>query len=199
MVSNLLKVLVFMLCLLPAVSLGWQFINDNLGANPFEVLTRESGQWVLRFLLLTLAMTPVRTITGYSWPLRYRRMLGLFTYFYASAHLLTYLWLDQFFDWQEITTDILKRPYITLGILAFILLTPLALTSNRGMMRRLGRHWKALHKLVYLIAILGVLHFLLLVKADIREPVIYSLVLMLLLILRLRPFRLWRLGMSSQS
>ena len=199
MVSNLLKVLVFMLCLLPAVSLGWQFINDNLGANPFEVLTRESGQWVLRFLLLTLAMTPVRTITGYSWPLRYRRMLGLFTYFYASAHLLTYLWLDQFFDWQEITTDILKRPYITLGILAFILLTPLALTSNRGMMRRLGRHWKTLHKLVYLIAILGVLHFLLLVKADIREPVIYSLVLMLLLILRLRPFRLWRLGMSSQS
>ena len=197
--SNLLKVLVFILCLLPAGNLGWQFISDNLGANPFEVLTRESGQWVLRFLLLTLAMSPLRRLTGLSWPLRYRRMLGLFTYFYASAHLLTYLWLDQFFDWQEITTDILKRPYITLGILAFILLTPLALTSNRWMMRRLGRHWKNLHKLVYLIAILGVVHFLLLVKADIREPVIYSLVLMFLLILRLSPFRVWRLGMSSQS
>lgn len=160
---------------------------DELGANPFEVLTRSTGEWTLRFVLLTLTMTPLRHLTGSAWPLRFRRMLGLFSFFYVCVHLLTYLWLDHFFDWEEIITDIVKRPYITLGMLAFILLSPLALTSTKKMMKRLGKRWKSLHKLVYIIAILGVIHFLLLVKADLKEPIIYILLLLALFLARLNP------------
>jgi sulfoxide reductase heme-binding subunit YedZ len=175
------KLVLFVVCLVPAGLLGWNFYHDQLGANPFEALTRDSGEWTLRFLLLTLLMTPLRGILQRSWPLHLRRMLGLYSFFYACLHLLTYLWFDQFFDWQEIVNDILKRPFITAGITAWILLLPLAVTSTNGMMRRLGRRWKRLHRSIYLIAILGVLHFIWLVKADLREPLIYAGLLVILL------------------
>ncbi|MGW8229227.1 MAG: sulfite oxidase heme-binding subunit YedZ [Gammaproteobacteria bacterium] len=175
------KCVLFIVCLVPAAVLGWNFYHDQLGANPFEVLTRESGKWTLRFLLLTLLMTPLRGMLHRPWPLQLRRMLGLYSFFYACLHLLTYLWFDQFFDWQEIANDILKRPFITAGITAWLLLLPLALTSTNGMMRRLGRRWKRLHRSIYLIAILGVLHFIWQVKADLREPLIYAGLLAILL------------------
>lgn len=184
---QLFRIILFFACLLPAGYLVWAFLADRLGANPFEALTRESGEWTLRFLLLTLLMTPLRNVLHQAWPLRLRRMLGLFTFFYALFHLSTYLWLDQFFDWQEIATDILKRPFITAGMLAFTLLVPLALTSTQAMMRRLGRRWKSLHRSVYVIGILAVLHYLLLVKADLREPLIYASLMAVLL-----GYRLWQ-------
>jgi sulfoxide reductase heme-binding subunit YedZ len=179
------RFIVFVVCLLPAVLLLTNFFMDELGANPFEELTRRSGEWTLRFLLITLAITPLRKLTGQNWLISYRRMLGLYTYFYACFHLLTYLWFDQFFDWQEIYIDIVKRPFITVGILAFILLTPLAITSTNYWMRRLGKRWKQLHQLVYLISILGILHFIWLVKADLRTPLIYAAILSVLLGYRL--------------
>lgn len=183
------KIVLFVACLIPAGVLGWNFFHDQLGANPFEALTRESGEWTLRLLLVTLLMTPLRGILHKAWPLQLRRMLGLYCFFYACLHLLTYLWFDQFFDWQEITKDILKRPFITVGITAWILLLPLAVTSTNGMMRRLGRNWKRLHRSIYLIATLGVLHFIWLVKADLREPLIYAGILILLLGYRLAKWR----------
>ena len=183
------KCVLFVVCLVPAAVLGWNFYYDQLGANPFEVLTRESGKWTLRFLLLTLLMTPLRGMLHRPWPLQLRRMLGLYSFFYACLHLLTYLWFDQFFDWQEIANDILKRPFITAGITAWLLLLPLAVTSTNGMMRRLGRRWKRLHRSIYLIAILGVLHFIWQVKADLREPLIYAGLLAILLGYRVAKWR----------
>lgn len=196
--SKVIKPLIFIFCLLPLALLFRSFYLDELGANPFEVLTRSTGVWTLRFLLLTLAMTPLRRLTGAAWPLRFRRMLGLYTFFYVCVHLLTYLWLDHFFDWEEIIVDIVKRPYITLGMLAFTLLLPLAFTSNKKMMKRLGQRWKPLHKLIYIIAILGVLHFLLLVKADLREPIIYAFVLATLFVVRLKPSLLKKFHLNLQ-
>jgi len=178
-----------MLCLLPAVWTGWQFYTDQLGANPIEAISNASGQWTLRFLLFSLAMTPLRRYCGWGSAIRIRRMLGLYAFFYVCLHLLSYLWLDQFFDWGEIGRDILKRPFITVGMLAFVLLLPLALTSSRAMIKRLGRNWKKLHRLAYLVPLLGVLHFWWLVKADVREPLIYALLLAILLLLRLLPRR----------
>ncbi|MCK5386601.1 MAG: sulfoxide reductase heme-binding subunit YedZ [Gammaproteobacteria bacterium] len=196
--NRFIKPIIFILCLLPLVLLFRNFYLDELGANPFEVLTRSTGEWTLRFVLLTLAMTPLRRLTGSVWPLRLRRMLGLFAFFYVCVHLLTYLWLDHFFDWEEIIIDIVKRPYITLGMLAFTLLLPLALTSTKNMMKRLGSRWKSLHKLIYVIAILGVLHFLLLVKADLREPIIYAFVLVTLFLVRLKPALLQKFNLNPQ-
>lgn len=184
---RVIKPFIFILCLLPLVFLFRDFYLDELGANPFEVLTRSTGEWTLRFVLLTLTMTPLRRLTGAVWPLRLRRMLGLYAFFYVCVHLLTYLWLDHFFDWEEIVADIVKRPYITFGMLAFTLLLPLAFTSTNKMMKRLGYRWKSLHKLIYVIAILGVLHFILLVKADLREPIIYAILLVILFAVRLKP------------
>jgi len=183
---TLIRIGLFMLCLLPVFWLVWGFLQQQLGANPFEVLTRNTGLWTLRLLLLTLLLRPLAELLKQRWLLRLRRMLGLFSFFYAGLHMLTYLWFDQFFDWSEIGVDIAKRPYITIGMLAFVLLIPLALTSTRAMMRRLGRRWQILHRLVYVIAPLGVLHFFLLVKADIREPLLYAVILALLLGYRLR-------------
>ena len=184
---RVIKPIIFVLCLLPLVLLFVNFYLDELGANPFEVLTRSTGEWTLRFLLMTLAMTPLRQLTGSAWPLRLRRMLGLYSFFYVCVHLMTYIILDHFFDWDEILKDIIKRPYITFGMLAFTLLIPLAMTSTKKMMKRLGKRWKSLHKLIYVIAILGVLHFLLLVKADLREPIIYAFILLSLFMARLKP------------
>lgn len=184
---TLIRNVLFVLCLVPALWLVWGFFQHRLGANPFEVLTRDTGLWTLRLLLLTLLVRPLAEQLGQPGLLRLRRMLGLYSFFYAGLHMLTYLWFDQFFDWGEIGLDIAKRPYITIGMLAFVLLIPLAATSTRAMMRRLGRRWQSLHRLVYLIAPMGVVHFLLLVKADILEPLIYAGLLGLLL-----GYRGWR-------
>lgn len=183
--QKLFKPLLFIVSLLPAGWLIWAFVHNDLGANPFEVLTRDSGEWTLRFILLTLLMTPLRSLFNWSWPLRLRRMLGLYAFFYATLHLLTYLWFDQFFDWNEIATDIAKRPFITAGITAWFMLLPLAFTSTRYMMKKLGRKWKTLHRMVYFISILGIFHFFWLVKADYKEPIIYTVILSLLLGYRL--------------
>ena len=195
--TKVIKPVVFILALLPIVLLSRSFYLDELGANPFEVFTRSTGEWTLRFLLITLAMTPLRQLTTSAWPLRLRRMLGLFTFFYVCVHLLTYIWLDHFFDWGEIWIDIVKRPYITFGMLAFTLLIPLAITSTKKMMKRLGKRWKLLHKLIYAIAILGVLHFLLLVKADLREPIIYAFILFVLFLVRFKPELLNKLSFNT--
>ncbi|NOX42697.1 MAG: sulfoxide reductase heme-binding subunit YedZ [Gammaproteobacteria bacterium] len=186
MQKRFLKPLVFALCLLPAVILAWQLYAGQLGANPIDEVADASGEWTLRFLLITLMVTPLKRLFGWHWAVRIRRMLGLFAFFYASLHLATYLWLDQFFDWGEIWLDILDRPFITVGMLAFVLLLPLVVTSTNTMMRRLGRNWKHLHRLAYVVPLLGVLHFWWLVKADVLEPLVYGAVLVVLLGFRIR-------------
>lgn len=178
--KRVFKPIVFVLALVPVMLLVFSAWQDNLGANPIETITRDTGEWTLRFLLITLSISTLRRRLGWGQLIHLRRMLGLYTFFYATLHLFTYLWLDQFFWWEEILADIIKRPFITMGMLAFILLIPLALTSTNRMMKRLGRHWVKLHKLIYIIALLGVLHFWWLVKADVREPLIYAVLLLVL-------------------
>ncbi|QBB70343.1 sulfoxide reductase heme-binding subunit YedZ [Pseudolysobacter antarcticus] len=185
-----LKPLVFLLCLAPIAWLLWRLLNNDLGADPVAELEHRSGDWALRFLLITLAMTPLRRITGWAQWIRFRRMLGLFVFFYASVHLAVYLSLDLQGLWTQIFAEIIKRPYITVGFSAWLLLLPLTITSTKGMMRRLGRNWGRLHKLIYLIGVLAVLHFYWLVKKDVREPLIYAAVLALLFALRL-PWKRW--------
>ncbi len=180
-----IRIAVFLLCLVPAaqLALGWQ--QNSLGANPIEAITRGSGEWALRLLLITLAITPLRRLTGWYWLLRLRRMLGLFAFAYGVAHFGIYLWLDQFFDWRAIVHDIAERPFITVGFAALVLMLPLALTSTHGAMRRMGgRKWQALHRSIYGIAILAVVHFWWLVKADILRPLIYAVILAVLLGMR---------------
>jgi sulfoxide reductase heme-binding subunit YedZ len=156
-------------------------VNNNLGVNPVEEITHQTGEWALRFLLITLAVTPLRKLTGAHWLIKLRRMFGLYAFFYALMHFITYIWLDQFFDWKEILVDIPKRPFITVGFTAFVLLIPLAVTSTNKMQRRLKKNWVKLHKLVYVVPMLGVLHFLWVVKADTFEPLVYFIALILLL------------------
>lgn len=185
----LTKPVVFLLGLLPLLFLSLRVLNlagYGLGANPIEALLHELGRWGLKILLLTLAITPLRHWTGWSWLIRYRRMLGLFAFFYIVLHFLTYSVLDQGLDVGAIAEDIVKRPYITLGMTGLLLLIPLALTSTRGMMRRLGKRWQQLHRLVYVIAIVGVCHFYWQVKLDTLDPTIYALILVFLLAVRLR-------------
>ncbi|MBS1210911.1 MAG: sulfoxide reductase heme-binding subunit YedZ [Proteobacteria bacterium] len=177
-----IKLSLFLLCLIPLIHLGWGFFNDGLGANPVEAITRGTGDWALRLLLVSLAVTPLRKLSGLNWLVRTRRMLGLYAFFYALLHFITYLWLDQFFDWGSIAKDILKRPFITAGFAAFVLLVPLAATSFNAAIRALGgQRWQALHRSAYAIAIIGVLHYWWLVKRDITQPLIYALILALLL------------------
>jgi sulfoxide reductase heme-binding subunit YedZ len=178
------KPILFLVCLLPFAMLVYGALNETLGVNPVETMTHETGEWTLRFLLITLLVTPLRKITGANWLIKLRRMLGLFVFFYACLHFITYIWFDQYFDWMEIVKDIPKRPFITVGFAAFILLVPLALTSTNKMMKRLKRNWVKLHKLVYVIAVLGCLHFLWLVKADTFEPLVYFVILLGLLLYR---------------
>jgi len=176
------KALIFLAALIPLVKLLWLGFNDGLGANPIEKITRTTGWWTLTFLMVTLAATPLRKLSGWGWPIRYRRMLGLYAFFYACLHFSTYLVLDQFFDWTAIVKDIAKRPYITVGFPAFVLLIPLAVTSTNKMVQRLGaKRWKLLHRLVYVIAIAGVVHFWWLVKKDITEPAEFAAVAVVLL------------------
>ncbi len=180
-----LKVLLFFTCLVPAGILTWDAFTQNLGANPIEEIIHTTGDWTLRLLLITLALTPLKLLTSNPAWIRYRRMLGLFTFFYACLHLVSYVVLDQFFDWQAIIEDIIERPYITIGMLAWIILFPLAVTSTKGMMKRMGKNWKRLHQFVYVAAIAGVIHFIWLTRADFREPLLYAFILLALFSIRL--------------
>ena len=181
----LLKPPLFLACLAPLAYYAWGLQTDTLGANPIEAVTRGLGDWALNFLLITLSVTPLRMLSGWTWLGRLRRMLGLFVFFYATLHLSTYLWFDQFFDWVAIAKDIWKRPFITVGMLCFALLLPLAATSNGFALRKLGgRRWQALHRSVYLISMLAVLHYSWMVKADISRPLLYAALLGILLGLR---------------
>jgi methionine sulfoxide reductase heme-binding subunit len=182
----MLKVGVFGACLIPLAVLAGQALTHNLGANPIDEITDQTGIWTLRLLLITLAVTPARRLTGWNRLIQLRRMLGLFAFFYGSLHFVTYIWLDQFFAIEDIVADVMERPFITVGFASFTLLIPLAVTSTTAMIKRLGgRRWQRLHRLVYAIAIGGVVHYLWLVKADIRQPLLYGGILAVLLVYRL--------------
>lgn len=195
-----LKVLAFITCLGPALVLAWKGFHELLGANPIDVITRTTGRWTLIFLLITLSVTPVRRITGMAWLIRFRRMLGLFAFFYGSLHLMTYVWLDKFFDVHEMLHDIAKRRFITAGMTAWALMLPLALTSTAGSIRRLGgKRWQKLHRLIYFSAAAGVVHFIWLVKADLRRPLTYGAVLAVLLAYRIFAWISSRMNARSSS
>jgi sulfoxide reductase heme-binding subunit YedZ len=182
-----LKAALFLASLYPLLRLFWLAYADRLGANPIEFITRSLGTWTLVFLLITLSITPMRNLSGWPALIRLRRMAGLFAFFYALLHFITYLWLDQFFDLEAIYRDVIKRPFITLGFAAFVLMIPLAITSTNAMMKKLGgKRWQILHRLVYAVAIFAVLHYWWLVKKDITQPLIYAAVLAVLL-----AYRLW--------
>ncbi len=180
-----IKAVVFIICLIPLIRLVWLGVVDNLGANPIEFIEHSTGFWALFILLATLTLTPIRLLSGRAWPIQIRRMLGLFMFFYVCLHIITYVWLDFAFDWLAITKDVAKHPRILVGFAAFILSVPLALTSTNSMMKRLRERWKQLHQLVYFIAILVIVHFWWLVKKDIREPLLYACILMVLLGIRI--------------
>jgi sulfoxide reductase heme-binding subunit YedZ len=183
--STWLKPSVFLVCLVPLGQLAYRAYNADLGANPIDTITRFTGSWALIFLLSSLAVTPLRRITGWNELIKFRRMLGLYAFFYALLHFSTFVGLDHFFDLNRIAKDIVKRPYVTAGFTAFVMMIPLALTSTARMIRRLGKRWQQLHRLVYFAAIAGVIHFYWLAKADISRPVQYGIVLTLLLGYRL--------------
>ena len=186
------KLVIFLLALLPLLRLIERGVHDNLSANPLEFITRATGDWAIYFLFLTLLITPLRRLTGLNWLLRLRRLLGLYVFFYAFMHFLCFLWFDHFFDLQEMGKDILKRPFIAAGFTAFVMLVPLAATSTDRMMRQLGRWWGRLHRLIYVVALLAVLHFWWMKsgKNNLQEPMIIALVMVLLLGSRL--VFLWR-------
>jgi sulfoxide reductase heme-binding subunit YedZ len=184
---TLLKAALFLASLIPLTRLGWYGYSGQLGANPIEFITRSLGTWTLAFLLITLSITPLRKLSGWSWLVKLRRMAGLFAFFYALLHFITYIWLDQFFDLSSIYKDVIKRPFITIGFAAFIMLIPLAITSTNAMMKKLGgKRWQMLHRLIYPVAIFGVVHYWWLVKKDITQPLVYAVVLAALL-----GYRLW--------
>lgn len=183
---KIIKPIVFVACLIPVARLAFGAFRSELGANPIEKITHQTGDWTLILLMVTLAITPLRRITGINDLISFRRMIGLFAFFYGTLHFLTYIWLDKFFDWHEIVKDVYKRPFITAGFTAFVLLIPLAITSTKGWIRRLGKKWRLLHRLIYVSAAVGVVHYIWLVKKDIRQPVIYAVIFAVLL--------LWRMG-----
>ena len=178
----LFKLVLWLLCLSPVGLLAWKATHDELGANPLSEVTLTTGHWTLYLLLITLGVSPLRTITGVNWLIRFRRPLGLFAFFYGCLHLMTYLWFDKFFDVHEIVKDIYKRPFITAGMTAWTLMLPLALTSTAASIRWLGgRRWQALHRLIYASAIAGVVHFWWLVKRDVTRPEVMAGILTILL------------------
>ncbi len=185
MKANYLKPIVFVACLWPLGRLAWKAYNSALGANPIQVITWSTGTWTLVFLMVTLANTPLRKLTRQYWLVKFRRMTGLFAFFYGTLHFTTYIWLDQFFDWKSVTKDIAKRPFITVGFTAFVLMIPLALTSTQRAIRWLGKKWQQLHRLIYAVAVAGVIHYIWLVKLDLRRPLIYAAILSALLLYRL--------------
>jgi sulfoxide reductase heme-binding subunit YedZ len=179
------KLLVWIVGLIPFGQLAYRAYSGDLGANPIDTITRFTGSWALLILLATLSVTPLRKLTGWNGLIKLRRTLGLYAFFYASLHFLTFVGLDHFFDFTRIGKDIVKRPYVTAGFTAFVIMIPLAVTSSAGMIRRLGKRWQQLHRLVYVAALAGVIHFYWLVKSDIRRPAQYGAVLTLLLGYRL--------------
>ena len=178
------KPVVFLACLLPLGRLMWRGVHAGLGANPIEFITHSTGDWTLIFLLVTLTITPLRKLTRQYWLISFRRMFGLFAFFYGSLHLTTYVWLDKFFDVHEMVHDIAKRRFITAGMTAFALMIPLALTSTKWSIRKLGKRWQMLHRLIYFSAAAGVIHYIWLVKADLKKPLEYGFVLGILLMYR---------------
>ena len=180
------KAAAFVLAALPAVVLVVDGLRGNLTADPIEEITHRTGWWALTLLMVTLAVTPLRRLTGWNQLVQLRRMLGLYAFFYAALHLLTYVVLDLFFAFDILLEDVMERPYITVGFAAFLMLLALAVTSTKGSIRRLGRRWRQLHRLVYVAALLGVVHFYWQVKADTREPLVYAGVLLVLLAARVR-------------
>jgi methionine sulfoxide reductase heme-binding subunit len=185
--SKWTKVAVFLICLIPFTELVWRGLHNDLGANPVEFLQHATGDWTLRFLIFTLCITPFRKLFNLPDLIRFRRMLGLFAFFYVSLHFITYLGPDQQFDLAGMWKDVVKRPFITVGFTAFVLLIPLAITSTAGWIRRLGgKRWQMLHRSIYFAAVLGVIHYYWLVKSDVREPLFYGALVAILL--------LWRLG-----
>jgi sulfoxide reductase heme-binding subunit YedZ len=180
------KPVVFLLCLLPVAALVWDALHGQLTANPIEYITHATGDWTLRFLIVTLCVTPFRKLLHLPELIRFRRMLGLFGFFYACLHFTTYIWLDKFFDLSEMWKDIAKRKYITVGFTAFLLLIPLAVTSTAGWIRRLGgKRWQVLHRLIYVSAALGVIHYYWLVKSAVIKPLTYGAIVAVLLLWRL--------------
>lgn len=185
--SKWTKVVVFVACLVPVAILVWQGFHDGLTADPIKFITHATGDWTLRFLVITLAITPLRKILHLPQLIRFRRMLGLFVFFYVCLHFSTWIWLDKSFVWSEMWKDVEKRRFITIGFTGFVLLIPLAITSTAGWIRRLGgKRWQMLHRLVYVTAVLGVIHYYWLVKSDVRKPLFYAFLVGILLA--------WRLG-----
>jgi methionine sulfoxide reductase heme-binding subunit len=185
--SKWTKVIVFALCLVPLAILAWRALHGDLTANPIEFITHTTGDWTLRFLIITLAVTPLRKILHLPQLIRFRRMLGLFAFFYACLHFSTWIGLDKFFAWAEMWKDVQKRRFITVGLIGFVLMIPLAITSTAGWIRRLGgKRWQVLHRAIYLSAIAGVIHYYWLVKSDVRKPLLYAFLVTVLLA--------WRLG-----
>ncbi len=180
-----IKFVIFLLCLEPLGALVWKGFQHDLGANPIEVITRSTGTWTLVFLMVTLSITPLRKLTGQLWLIRFRRMIGLYAFFYGCLHFTTYIWLDKFFDLRAMLKDVAKRPFITAGFTAFVLMIPLAATSANFMIRRLGKRWQTLHRLIYVSATAGVVHYIWLVKKDERVPLMFATVLCVLLAYRL--------------
>jgi len=179
------KVAVFVLCLGPLAWLVWGAFHNELGGNPVEYITHSTGDWTMRFLLLTLLITPLRKISNQQYLIRFRRMLGLFAFFYGCLHFTTYIWLDQSLDLVSMSKDIVKRPFVTAGFAAFVAMVPLAVTSTKKMIARLGgKRWQMLHRLIYFSALAGVVHYWWLVKSDIRQPLLYGAILAVLLALR---------------
>jgi sulfoxide reductase heme-binding subunit YedZ len=186
LVSRWTKVLLFVACSVPLMQLGWQYWKQDLTANPVEYITHDTGDWTIRFLMITLAVTPLRMLLKQPLLVRFRRMFGLFAFFYGCLHFTTWLVLDKYFDWNEMGKDILKRPFITIGMAGFTMMIPLAVTSTAGWVRRLGyKRWQALHRLVYFSALAGVIHYYWLVKSDIRLPLLYAAIFAVLMGYRL--------------
>ncbi len=178
------KIVIFLAALVPLERLAWKAFHDGLGANPVEVITHSTGDWTLILILTTLSITPLRKLTKQYWLIGVRRMIGLFAFFYGCLHFTTYIWLDKSFDVHEMIKDVYKRPFITAGFTAFVLLIPLALTSTKGWIRRLGKNWQRLHRLIYVTGVAAVIHYIWLVKADLRKPLQYAFVLGVLLLYR---------------
>jgi sulfoxide reductase heme-binding subunit YedZ len=192
-----LKPVIFFLCLVPLSLLAWRGFHGELGANPIETITHSTGDWTLIFLLITLSITPLRKLTRQYWLITWRRMLGLFAFFYGSLHLMTYVWLDKFFDVSEMLKDLAKRKFITAGMTAFVLMIPLAVTSTKWAIRKLGgKRWQMLHRLIYFSASAGVIHYIWLVKADLKKPLEYAAVLSALLAYRLVD---WIVGRAKRT
>jgi methionine sulfoxide reductase heme-binding subunit len=193
--SKWTKLLVFMACLVPVGQLAWRALHGQLTANPIEYITHQTGDWTLIFVVITLAVTPVRKLLRMPELIRFRRMLGLFAFFYGFLHFSTWIGLDNFFNWTDMLHDVRKRPFITVGFTGFVLMVPLALTSTAGWIRRLGgKRWLALHRLIYVTAICGVVHYYWLVKSDVRKPLFYGSLVALLLAARVG---IWLLGRRS--